>query len=64
MWGRKSRRILALEHRVKDLEERICPCGQHEWKRIGTEYVWWSGTIEAIHRYKCAKCGKERDDLL
>ena len=47
--GRKSRRILELEHRVKDLEERICPCGQHEWMRVGTEYVWWAGSIEALH---------------
>ena len=49
--------IARLNFRVSELEERICPCESHSWKRIGLESVW-VGKIEMRSVMKCRKCGK------
>jgi len=63
MWGRKQRTIEALRRRVEELEERICPCGDHDWKRCDTVFVF-IGTVDGLHMYKCKKCGKQRWDFI
>lgn len=52
--------IVRLTYRVKDLEERLCPCEQHKWICINTEYdVGTSpGDLTTYYTYKCQRCGK------
>lgn len=30
--------IVRLSYRVAELEERLCPCEQHDWKRTVVDY--------------------------
>ena len=56
--------ILRLEYRVKDLEERLCPCESHKLKWVGTRFVCVGmGEHEPIRQYKCEVCGKEMEDI-
>lgn len=64
MFGRKQREIDALKRRVEELEDRICPYGDHDWKRVNTEYVHMYGSIEPLYTYKCKKCGKIKCDYM
>lgn len=52
-------KILHLEHRVEDLEERLCPCNSHQWKLIGTRTSYNYYSVDPIYYYKCARCGKK-----
>jgi hypothetical protein len=61
-WGKKQRIIEALERRVADLEERICPCESHDWKEIRSRSFANGIDIDFEYKYKCRKCGKEKWD--
>ena len=61
-FGRKRRKIEQLQRRIDDLEERLCPCASHDWKRIGTKFYSVGGMIDAEYKYKCKRCGKETWD--
>ena len=52
--------IVGLRYRVKELEERLCPCAQHQWLVTDTQYevVGCSGYAETFYTYKCRRCGK------
>ena len=62
MFGKRKLKaeIIRLTYRVAELEERLCPCEQHDWKRAGVNYIYdgVSG-CDAMYSYKCAKCGKK-----
>ena len=60
MFGRQKLKseIVRLQYRVEELEERLCPYGQHEWKRVSTEHCFIDDLYEALYHYKCARCGK------
>lgn len=30
--------IIKLNYRIAELEERLCPCGSHDWKKIGSRF--------------------------
>ena len=54
--------IVRLSYRVAELEERLCPCEQHDWKRTGIDYSYDEAGCcycDAIYNYKCARCGKK-----
>jgi hypothetical protein len=55
--------IVRLQYRIAELEERLCPCEEHDWKRIGGYPVWGTGgyTFDATYVYKCRRCGKQRE---
>lgn len=56
--------VLRLEYRVKDLEERLCQTEQHDWLCVGYRRVHIAcGETESISRYKCRRCGKEKEDI-
>ena len=58
-------KIIQLEYRVKDLEERMCPCESHDWKRVGSHYVFpVPEDVEIVYHYKCRKCGKYKEEGL
>lgn len=52
--------ITRLTYRVKELEERLCPCESHSWKYIMTDYNSFDvfGDAEANYTYQCMRCGK------
>lgn len=59
---RMAAEIVRLTYRVKELEERLCPCEQHQFLTINAEYdVGTSpGDITTYYTYKCKRCGKTR----
>ena len=56
---------LKLKYRIKELEERLCPCESHYWKLINTEYQLGCIPLEIdmIYTYKCKRCGKEKREV-
>ena len=56
---------LKLKYRIKELEEKLCPCESHDWKLVGTDYRFGScvGDIDTIYRYRCTRCSKELKTL-
>lgn len=54
-----------LKYRIKELEERLCPCEDHDWKLINTEYKFGCCVedIDTVYYYKCTRCGKELKTL-
>ena len=63
MFGKKKLKaeIVRLTYRVAELEERLCPCDDHRWKKIDYEFVGGTGVgdEETIYTYKCKRCGKQ-----
>lgn len=64
MFGNKKMacEIVRLTYRVTELEERLCPCEQHQWLVIDTEYVPETDQrdMTTYHTYKCRRCGKTK----
>ena len=55
--------IVRLEYRIADLEERLCPCEDHDWKVIGSHEHWlYEIEIETVYHYKCRRCGKYKEE--
>ena len=54
-----------LKYRIKELEERLCPCEEHDWKLISTHYQFGCCVedIDTIYHYKCKRCGKEKREV-
>ena len=54
-----------LRYRIKELEERLCPCRSHDWKLVDTRYRLGSRVedIDTIYHYQCARCGKEKREV-
>lgn len=50
--------IVQLEFRIKELEEKICPCESHKWKLVNTD-ISYNGRY--TYTYKCEKCLKEKE---
>ena len=53
--------VVRLTYRVSELEERICPCEQHDWNCINTDWKINSGAgdVDVVYEYKCKRCGKK-----
>ena len=62
MFGKKKLKaeIIRLTYRVAELEERLCPCEQHLWLPVKTNYDVGTapGDITTWRTYKCKRCGK------
>ncbi len=56
--------IMRQEYRIKELEEKLCPCSSHQYKWISTRFVP-DGLfdLEVVRRYKCKVCGRETEDI-
>ena len=54
-----------LKYRIKELEERLCPCEEHDWKLINTEYKLGCcpSDIDMIYLYRCKRCGKHKREV-
>lgn len=57
---RLREKIIQLEARVSDLEDRLCPCESHDWKAVDYTYVSALGgyDTDTLVKYKCRRCGK------
>lgn len=52
--------ICNLNHRIEDLEERLCPCESHQWKLIDQIATYGLFDYYATNYiYKCTHCGKK-----
>ena len=51
---------ISLKARIAELEEKICPCEQHNYIIVDYEFVGGTGMggETTIYHYKCQKCGK------
>ena len=54
--------IVKLRYRVQELEERLCPCEQHQWLITNEECDVGTapGDVTTYYTYKCRRCGKKR----
>ncbi len=62
MFGNRKLRaeIAELIFRVRELEEKLCPCEQHSWKLVRKEWVCLTSVdIDPVFYYKCSCCGKK-----
>lgn len=52
--------IVRLTYRVQELEERLCPCEQHDFVIIKKDFTMISGApdCDILYTLKCRKCGK------
>ena len=51
--------IVRLTYRVAEMEERLCPCEDHDWKRVGRHCQEDAeGGPVSVEHYKCRRCGK------
>lgn len=51
--------IIHLTYRVAELEERLCPCEQHDLIETGMQFTMLSERDSRYLRtYKCRRCGK------
>lgn len=55
---------LHLEHRVEDLEERLCPCESHQWQLTKTSSSYNYYSVDTIYHYKCSRCGKKTSSMV
>lgn len=68
MWMSKRKmrdEIVKLNYRIADLEERLCPCDEHDWKHVGTSFTTFTKGLDFdnIYKYKCRRCGKTKESL-
>ena len=54
--------VVRLKYRVAELEERLCPCEQHDMVCVDSHFVITCSTPfvdgEYLKTYKCKRCGK------
>lgn len=57
--------ITRLNYRVADLEERLCPCEDHDWKQIGFYVTSFNCGVDfdTVRQYKCRRCGKTKESM-
>lgn len=55
--------IVRLTYRVAELEERLCPCEDHDWVRIAHDIEYGDyGLVTSIDTFKCRRCGKSKKE--
>ena len=56
-------KIMQLNYRVADLEERLCPCEDHEWRQVDSYLLISADGIDydTMVKYKCRRCGKLKE---
>ena len=53
--------IVRLSYRIEDLENRLCPCEDHDWKVIGRHTKFHDyGVTTNVNHLKCKRCGKTK----
>ncbi len=58
LFGRKAEQLTLL-NRIAELEERLCPAQQHDWKLVSSSVISdMQGTVKYSH-WQCLRCGKK-----
>ena len=53
--------VTRLEYRVKDLEERLCPAEEHDWKVTSVHRSMISSyDMQTVTESLCRRCGKRK----
>jgi hypothetical protein len=57
--------IVKLNYRIADLEERLCPCEEHDWKQIDSYTTTFANGLDfdIVYKYKCKRCGKLKESM-
>ena len=57
--------ITRLNYRIAELEERLCPCEEHDWKIIGSHMITLTKGLDfdTVYHYKCKRCGKFKESM-
>lgn len=57
--------IVRLTYRVAELEERLCPCEDHDWKTVNFRFVGGTGCGDetTLYKHKCKRCGRVKEDI-
>ena len=65
MFGKKSKLIQKLQLRIEELEERLCPCEEHDWKQVDSYCTSFTNGLDfdTVYKYKCKRCGKRIETL-
>ena len=68
MWMSRRKmkeKIMQLNYRVADLEERLCPCEDHDWKQTGYSFIGGTGLGDetTLYKHKCRRCGKTKESM-
>lgn len=58
MFGKRKLELLAHTARIKELEEILCPCEQHDWISNGYHFSGGTGRGDetTIYHYICKRC--------
>lgn len=51
--------VVRLTYRVEELEEKLCPCGQHDYVKVGTEWDDMPAGSDMVCIYRCRRCGRK-----
>ena len=55
--------ITHLSYRVKELEERLCPSEEHDWKLAASKFTMISPyDVQQMNDFLCRRCGKRKTE--
>lgn len=66
MFGNKKleHKCKALEYRVEELENIICPHNSHQYVQVDVRWlVDYSGDSFPVYMYECKKCHKRKETM-
>ena len=57
--------MVKLNCRIAELEERLCPCEEHDWKHVGSYVTTFTSGLDfdTVYQYKCKRCGKLKETI-
>ena len=58
--------VIRLNYRIAELEERLCPGEEHDWKQVGFYVTTLTSGLDfdTVYKYKCKRCGKLKESML
>jgi len=57
-----EQKISTLEFRIKELEEKLCPCEQHDYIVVDKIVKYNTYDVDYYEKRVCSRCGKTRID--
>lgn len=55
--------VVRLEYRVKELEEKLCPAEDHDWKAAAVHHTMISSfDTQTVTDYLCRRCGRRKTE--
>lgn len=65
MFGKRKRELLTQAARIRELEEILCPCEQHDWVSTGYHFDGGTGCGDSttFYHYICKRCKKRMQSI-